>query len=125
MKPSPNINLDEPGFCSYVLIRLFLDAARKFGRHKGVKSMDYNVVDGLTIVDTDDIVWSLGVNLEVKFPESLETLPNARIQDDSKAVMFCPECTFGIAEVAKACSVCEYLNKIQTGERNDAGRSSH
>jgi hypothetical protein len=108
---SPNIDLNEPGLCSYVLVKLFMDATRKFGKHKKVKSMDYNSVGGLTVVDEDDVVWSIEVNARVKFPKYLDNLPNARVQD-SEAKMFCPECTSGIKQEAEMCSLCEYLERI-------------
>jgi hypothetical protein len=108
---SPNIDLNEPGLCSYVLVKLFMDATRKFGKHKKVKSMDYNSVGGLTVVDEDDVVWSIEVNARVKFPKYLDNLPNARVQD-SDAKMFCPECTSGVKQEAEMCSLCEYLKKI-------------
>jgi hypothetical protein len=106
-----NIDLNEQGMCSHVLIQLFLDATRKFGRLKEIKSMDYNCVGGLTVVDADDVVWSLEVNAKVRFPTSLDNLPNSRVQD-SDAKMFCPECNAGMAQEAKMCSYCEYLKRI-------------
>ena len=107
---SLNIDLNEGGTSHYVLINLFLDAMRKFGRSKEIKSMSYDC-DGLTIVDGSDVVWSLEVNAKVKFPDNLEGLPNSRVNDsDSKT--FCLECDAGMSETSELCSYCEYLRRI-------------
>lgn len=108
---SPNIDLSDGSMPSYVLVKLFLDATRKFGQHKAIKSMDYNYASGLTVVDEDDVVWSLEVNARVKFPRYLDSLPNARVQD-SEAKTFCTECHAGIGQEAEVCSLCEYLKRI-------------
>jgi len=95
---------------SYVLIHLFKDAMSKIGRRKkfAVESMDYDAINGLTVVDTCGVVWKLEVGASVVFPESL----NNSIVDSEKARCFCPECNLGMSEEKKICSICEYLSQI-------------
>lgn len=102
-----NINLDSET-PSYVLINLFLDTMRKFGRKKVVKSMSYDCKDGLTVTDSDGVVWNLEVNAKVKIPDELLEF---RVKD-SDAKSFCPKCNCGMKEERTICSVCEYLAKI-------------
>ena len=64
------IELDSD-FPSYVLINLFLDAIRKFGKHKNVKSMAYDVENGLVVVDGNDVIWNLEVSAKVIIPDEL------------------------------------------------------
>jgi hypothetical protein len=106
-----NINLG-PGsdFPSFVLIHLFKDAMAKLGRAKKavVSDMNYNVVDGLTVVDGNGVTWNVQVNAKVCIPQELI---DDRVEDN-KAKSFCVECTTGMAEEKRLCSVCEYLEKI-------------
>lgn len=104
-----NINLGSD-FPSFVLIHLFKDAMAKLGRARKVSivSMDYNVVDGLTVVNADGVKWKIEVNANVCIPQELMD----NIVEDNKAKCFCVECTRGISEEKEICSVCEYLEKI-------------
>jgi len=104
-----NINLDS-SFASYVLIHLFKDAMAKFGKSKNtaIVSMNYDVVNGLTIVNKNGTEWKLEVNAKIIIPQNLK---EDRIED-SKAKCFCVECLAGVAEEKTLCSVCEYLSKI-------------
>lgn len=102
------INLDS-GFPSFVLIHLFKDAMAKFGKSgKLIDQMDYNVVDGLTVVDDKGVNWKIEVNAKVIIPESLKT---NRVSDE-EAKQFCVECTWGIRDNESLCDVCKYLDKI-------------
>ena len=104
-----NINLGSD-FASYVLIHLFKDAMAKFGKSKKVSivSMNYDAVEGLTIVNKDGVEWKLEVNAKVLIPQKLKD----KIVKDKEAKCFCVECTRGIAEEKSLCPVCEYLEKI-------------
>lgn len=106
------IDLNDGSFHSFVFIHLFQEALSKFGKsHKCVKSMDYNVQDGLVVIDGDDVVWKVEVNAKVKFPDNLKDEPNGRTVDNN-AKMFCVECNWSIKNDSSICSVCEYLKKI-------------
>lgn len=111
------LNLDLDGSNnSYVLMRLFLDAMNKIGKHKTIKSMGYTIVDGLVITDENDVEWTLEVNAKVKIPEELDYKSNSRTSD-SNAKYFCEKCNCGIKDKRNndpeiLCSVCEYLEKI-------------
>jgi hypothetical protein len=101
-----NIKLDSD-FNSYVLIWLFKDAMRKAGkRNKVIKSMNYDVVNGLVATDEDDIVWEIETHAKIKIPEELmqSHVP------DNETECFCVDCTIGIKE-AGLCDVCKYLNR--------------
>lgn len=108
-----NIDLSTGTDLNFVLINIFKEALAKFGKSdKLVKSIEYNVIDGLTVVDEKDVVWKLEVNANVKIPESLKDLPNRTVSDED-AKCFCVECNRGINPPHSGlCSVCEYLNKI-------------
>lgn len=102
------INLDSE-FPSYVIIHLFKDAMAKFGKsEKLIDKMDYNVVDGLTVVDHKGVVWKIEVNAKVIIPESLKTNRTS----DEEAKQFCVECDWGINNNESLCDVCKYLDKI-------------
>ena len=104
-----NINLGSD-FPSFVLIHLFKDAMAKLGRARkaSIVSMDYNVVDGFTVVNADGVKWKVEVNAKVCIPQELKD----DIVEDNKAKCFCVECTRGMSEEKRLCSVCEYLEKI-------------
>lgn len=108
-----NIDLSTGTDLNFVLINLFKEALAKFGKSdKLVKSIEYNVVDGLTVVDEKDVVWKLEVNAKAILPESLKDLPN-HIVSDEDTKCFCVDCNRGINPPYRGlCSVCEYLNKI-------------
>lgn len=102
------IELDSE-FPSYVLINLFLDAIRKFGKYKEVKSMSYDVENGLVVVDGNDVVWNLEVNAKVILPDELIEENSV---SDNNANKFCVECDRAINSNDEVCSICQYLNKI-------------
>jgi hypothetical protein len=92
---------------SYVLINLFLDAIRKFGKYKEVKSMTYDVENGLVVVDANDVIWNLEVNAKVILPDEL-----IESVSDNNAHKFCVECDRAMDSDEEVCGVCQYLNKI-------------
>jgi hypothetical protein len=95
-------------FNSYVLIWLFNDAMRKLGkRNKVIKSINYDVINGLVVIDEDDIVWEVETHARVKIPQELF---DSRVPD-SEAGGFCVECNVGIKD-SGTCDICKYLNKI-------------
>ena len=102
------IELDSD-FPSYVLINLFLDAIRKFGKHKNVKSMAYDVENGLVVVDGNDVIWNLEVSAKVIIPDELIEESNI---SDNDALKFCVECDRAMDSEEGVCSICQYLNKI-------------
>ena len=110
-----HLNLDSSNN-SYVLVRLFLDAMNKIGKHKTIKSVNYTIVDGLVVTDENDVEWTLEVNAKVKIPEELNNKLNSRTSD-SNAKYFCRKCNCGVKDKLNEdseflCSVCEYLEKI-------------
>lgn len=94
-------------FNSHVLICLFKDAMRKLGKYKKIKSMNYDVENGLVVVDENDVVWELETHARVKIPKQLI---DSRVPDN-EASGFCVECNVGIKS-SGLCDVCKYLSKI-------------
>jgi hypothetical protein len=106
-----NISLDEKE--SYVLTRIFQDAMKKIGKKKLLKSMSYDIDNGLVITDENDVSWTLQINAEIKVPEELRNKQNARTSDTT--CIFCCECDAAIKgyseDIKPICSTCEYIDK--------------
>jgi hypothetical protein len=106
-----NISLDEKE--SYVLIRIFQDAMKKIGKNKLLKSMSYDIDNGLVITDENDVSWTLRINAEIKISEELRNKQNARTSDTT--CIFCCECNAAIKgyseDIKPICSICEYIDK--------------
>lgn len=94
---------------------------KNFSRHheknwqkKLVKSMSYDIDDGLLITDENDVSWTLQINAEIKIPEELSNKQNARTRDTT--CIFCCKCDAAIKgyseDIKLICSICEYINKL-------------